>query len=98
LTQSSVSSWPYGSQTVTQYNLQISHTCAGMTLTELTLEVSNWDPVNFWNVDASTASSSGDAMLTMPSYFALTDGQTYTVGYQTAAGQACVSVAEFTFQ
>jgi anti-sigma-K factor RskA len=82
---------------VTQYNVEVSHTCTGKILVGLTLAASNWNPVNFWNLQ-STATSAGHATLSLNQYTAISTTGPLTVGYQNVGPQASFVVTSFTFQ
>jgi len=96
ITQTQVGSWTAKGQPITQHTLIVSTTCTTKTLVGLVLEASNWNAVSFWNVLSS--SSSGNSVLTFPSYFTVTPTSPYSMGYQNAGEEATFTVRSVTFQ
>jgi endoglucanase len=92
IVQTEAGSWVSGSQTVTQYNVEVSTTCTSKKLVGLNMKATNWNPVTFWNLVAN-----GDS-LSLPSYASISPSSPLTVGYQNVGGQASFTLTSFTFQ
>jgi len=83
---------------VTQYNVEVSTTCTTKTLVGLTLLATNWNPVDFWNAIATSATFAGEVTLSLPAWTAITPSNPMTIGYQNVGGQASLTITSATFQ
>lgn len=93
LVQTYGSSWQSSGNTVSQYSVAVSHTCAGKKLVSLTITATNWSPINYWNIVAD-----GNT-LTLPSYVSIsTTDSPFSLGYQNTVGQATFTITSVTFQ
>ena len=92
LVQTSGGSWESNGKTVGQYDVAVTHSCAGKTLVGLTMTASNWNPVNYWNVVASGSS------LSLPTYASISSSASFSIGYQNTGGQASFTITSVTFQ
>lgn len=92
LVQTTGGSWQTDGKTVTQYEVALSHTCAGKALVAMTISASNWNPVNYWNAVASGST------LSLPGYASITTTTPYSIGYQNTGGQASFTITSVTFQ
>jgi hypothetical protein len=92
LVQTSGGSWESNGKTVSQYDVAVTHSCAGKTLVGLTMTASNWNPVNYWNVVASGSS------LSLPTYASISSSASFSIGYQNTGGQASFTITSVTFQ
>jgi hypothetical protein len=85
-------SWQSAGKTVTQYEVTVTHSCAGKTLVGMRMTASNWNPINHWNVLAEGTS------LALPSYASITTSSSFSIGYQNTVGQASFTITSVTFQ
>jgi len=92
LVQTAGGSWDSNGKTVTQYSVEVTHSCPGKTLVGMTFTASNWNPVNFWNLQANGNSFS------LPSYASITSSNSFVIGYQNTGGQASFTITSVTFQ
>jgi hypothetical protein len=92
LVQTTGSSWQSDGKTVTQYEVVVSHSCAGKKLVAMRMTASNWSPINYWNVLAEGSS------LTLPNYASITTTSPFSIGYQNTVGQASFTITSVTFQ
>jgi hypothetical protein len=92
VSQAGGNSWESNGKTVTQYEVTLAHNCNGKRLVALTMTATNWQPINFWSVEASGSS------LSLPSYASSTTSAPYKFGYQNTGGQASFTITSATFQ
>jgi len=92
LVQTPGGTWQDSGKTVTQYSVEVSHTCAGKKLVAMTITASNWSPINYWNIVVNGNS------LYLPSYASITTSSPLSIGYQNAGGQAIFTITSVTFQ
>jgi len=94
-TQTVAGSWQSGGKALTQYSVNIGHSCAGKTLVGLTFSASNWNPQSFWNV---LANGQGTATLALPSYATATSSSPFNIGYISTGAETTFTATSATFQ
>lgn len=92
LVQTSGGAWESNGKAISQWNVEMSHTCSGKKLVGMTFSVSNWNPVNSWSIEGSASA------LSLPSYTSVASGANFGFGYQNAGGQATFTITSVTFQ
>jgi len=93
VSQSVSNSWSANTDTVSQYNTVITNLCGNQQITALTLSATNWNAVQFWNMQVS------DSQLTLSPYITIGAGSSFSsFGYQSKSGMALFEVVSVTFE